>query len=179
MYLKNHLMLASKGFRGFLSLSFTQKRSSWLLWWWKKTATLWQLLDFLSFGLIPRSFFSSLVCREDGTKVCREVTTSLSMEFSCSPAGDANDPRCRNSLPVIFYDLMRALRAITCDISFPQQRFWSGSWPRCHLDLYLQVGKRGGAYKVFVVDCDLFIYLIIYLFYAHSSKHLHNGADWL
>lgn len=56
-----------------------------------------------------------------------EVATSLSMEFPRSPAAGANDPRGRNSLPVIFYDLTRALKAITCDISFPQQRFRSAA----------------------------------------------------
>lgn len=84
-------------------------------------------------------------------------------------ADDANDPGGRNSLPVIFYDLMRALGAITCDISFPQQRFWSGSWPQCHLDLYLEVGKRGAACKVFVCDSD---YLFIYLFFRLTAVNI-------
>lgn len=92
--------------------------------------------------------FSSDVRME--LKRVAEVATSLSMEFSRSPAADANDPRSGNSLPVIFYDLMRALKAITCDISFPQQRFRSAArGPAWHLNLHLGVDERHGAYKAF------------------------------
>lgn len=88
-----------------------------------------------------------------------EVATSLSMEFSRSPAAGANDPRGRNSLPVIFYDLTRALKAITCDTSFPQQRFRSaarGPGPAWHLNSHLGVDERQGACKVFVSSGGFF-----------------------
>lgn len=75
-------------------------------------------------SLIPFLFLQTLQME---LKRVAEVATSLSMEFSRSPAAGANDPRGRNSLPVIFYDLTRALKAITCDISFPQQRFSSAA----------------------------------------------------